>query len=148
MHFADEVDPPEKVIPEKRPSVAKRELEMALNLIEAFSGKWQPSKYKDRYTGALMEVVEAKVKGREIHHLAEPEEEQPPDLIEALRLSIEQHKRGGSRKRTPTPRTPTAANADTATKRELEEQARKLGVQGRSKMSKQELAEAISSADK
>jgi DNA end-binding protein Ku len=99
MHFADEVDPPERVIPQERPSVAKRELEMALNLIEAFQGKWQPNKYKDRYTGALIELVEAKAKGREVHRVAEPEE-QPPDLMEALRLSIEQHKRGGPRKRT------------------------------------------------
>jgi DNA end-binding protein Ku len=146
MHFADEVDPPEKVVPQRRPSVPRRELEMALNLIEAFSGKWQPMKYKDRYTDALMEVVEAKVKGREIHRVAEPEEEQPPDLNEALRLSIEQQKRGGSGRRARPAGTRTAADAETATKRELEEQARKLGVEGRSKMTKQELAKAISSA--
>jgi len=145
MHFADEVDPPETIVPEKLPSVAKGELEMALNLIEVFSGSWQPEKYHDTYTDALMEVVEAKVKGREIHHVEQPEEEEPPDLMAALRLSLERQQqgraRGGSRRTTA-----RSNDADEPTKKELEEQARKLGVEGRSKMSKKELAKAIAAA--
>src|SRR3954452_4134846 len=56
MHFADEVDPPSGVIPSRLPTVGKRELEMALNLIDGFSGKWEPKKYKDSYTTALRAV--------------------------------------------------------------------------------------------
>jgi DNA end-binding protein Ku len=89
MHFADEVDPPSGVMPGRLPSVPSRELQMALDLISAFSGKWQPKKYKDTYTAELRKVVRAKVQGKEVHHKAEPEEEAPPDLMEALRASVE-----------------------------------------------------------
>jgi DNA end-binding protein Ku len=90
MHFADEVDPPSDVIPDKLPSVPGRELAMALELISAFSGKWQPEKYEDTYTAGLQKVVRAKVQGKEVHRAPEPEEEAPPDLMEALRASVEQ----------------------------------------------------------
>lgn len=99
MHFADEVDPPAGVVPKRLPSVSGRELDMALDLISAFSGKWEPEKYKDTYTAALRKVVRAKVQGKEVHRAAELEEEAQPDLMEALRMSMEQT-RGGSRRST------------------------------------------------
>jgi DNA end-binding protein Ku len=90
MHFADEVEPPSEIVPGGLPKVGKRELEMALSLIEGFSGPWQPEKYRDTYTDALLEVVEAKAKGREVRPVRAPAVEEPPDLMEALRLSVEQ----------------------------------------------------------
>jgi DNA end-binding protein Ku len=91
LHFADEIDEPGGILPDKLPSVAKRELDMALTLIEGFSGDWEPERYEDTYTTALRDLVKAKRRGKDVHELQEPEEEQaPPDLIEALRLSIEQ----------------------------------------------------------
>jgi DNA end-binding protein Ku len=90
LHFADEVDPPEGIVPRSLPSVAKRELDMALQLIDGFSSKWKPEKYEDTYTDALREVVQAKLEGREIHRAREPEPKEQPDLMEALRLSLEQ----------------------------------------------------------
>ena len=98
MHFADEVDPPDGVILDRLPSVPSRELEMALDLISAFSGEWQPKKYKDTYTAGLRKVVRAKVQGKKVHHAVEQKEEAPPDLMEALRASLEQT--GGSSRRT------------------------------------------------
>jgi DNA end-binding protein Ku len=97
MHFADEVDPPADVVPGRLPSVSERELDMALDLISAFSGKWEPKKYKDTYTAELKKVVRAKVQGKEVHRVAEPEEEPATDLMEALRASVEQVQ-GRSRK--------------------------------------------------
>ena len=91
LHFADEIDPPSGIVPSRLPSVAKKELDMALTLIEGFSGAWQPEKYEDTYTEALRDVVKAKRRGKDVHELRQPEEEEaPPDLMEALRLSIEQ----------------------------------------------------------
>jgi DNA end-binding protein Ku len=99
LYFADEIDPPAGVVPNKLPSVAKKELDMALTLIEGFSGKWQPEKYEDTYTDALREVVKAKRRGQDVHELREPEEEgSPPDLMEALRLSIEQSQKSRRKK--------------------------------------------------
>jgi DNA end-binding protein Ku len=94
LYFADEVDPPSGITPSKLPTVGKRELEMALNLIEGFSGKWDPKKYKDSYTNALRSLVRAKLKGNEIHRAPEAEPAEAPDLMEALRMSVEQVQRG------------------------------------------------------
>ena len=95
MHFADEVDPPSGIVPSRLPSVASRELEMALNLIEGFAGKWEPRKYKDTYTEALRAVVKAKLKGNDVHRAPErSEQDEAPDLMEALRMSVEQMQRG------------------------------------------------------
>jgi DNA end-binding protein Ku len=66
---------------------------MALNLIEGFSGKWEPERYEDTYTAALRDVIKAKLKGHEIHRAPEPAEDETPDLMEALRLSVEQMQR-------------------------------------------------------
>jgi DNA end-binding protein Ku len=110
LYFADEVDPPAGVVPNRLPSVAKKELDMALTLIDGFSGKWQPEKYEDTYTEALREVVKAKRRGKDVHELREPaEEESPPDLMEALRLSIEQSQK--SRRKKPAARKKRATAA-------------------------------------
>jgi DNA end-binding protein Ku len=112
LHFADEVDPPAGIVPDKLPSVAKKELDMALTLIEGFSGDWQPEKYEDTYTDALREVVKAKRRGKDVHELRRPEEDEaPPDLMEALRLSIEQSRKTKPRKK------PTTRKRATAKKR-------------------------------
>jgi DNA end-binding protein Ku len=99
MYFADEVDEPEDVLPEALPKVAKRELDMGLSLIQSFAGEWEPEKYSDTYRDALMAIVDEKRKGHEVHRIQEPdEEESPPDLMEALRLSLEQVEGGRPRK--------------------------------------------------
>ena len=98
LHFADEVDAPKKILPDKLPSVPKRELDLATQLIESFAGDWQPDKYADTYTDALEEIVKRKRKGEEVHRVQEPEEKETPDLMEALRRSLEQ---SGGKKRAP-----------------------------------------------
>jgi DNA end-binding protein Ku len=107
LYFADEIDPPAGIVPNRLPSVAKKELDMALTLIDGFSGEWKPEKYEDTYTDALREVVKAKRRGKDVHELREPaEEEAPPDLMEALRLSIEQSQK--SQRKKPAARTKRA----------------------------------------
>ena len=93
LHFADEVKPPSGIVPSRFPSVSKRELDLALSLIDGFSAAWEPRKYKDTYTSALRKVVNAKLKGKDIHRAAEPEREEAPDIMEALRLSVEDVRR-------------------------------------------------------
>ncbi len=112
LYFADEVDPPSGVLPTRLPAVGKRELDMALNLIDGFSGKWDPKRYKDSYTAALRQVVKAKLKGGEIQRVQEPQEVDTPDLMEALRLSVEQAGRG----RRPGRRSQNGSRASTKSK--------------------------------
>ena len=140
LYFADEVDSPETVLPKTLPRVEKRELDLASRLIESFSGDWKPEKYKDTYTDALKAIVKQKQRGDDVHRVQELEQEGPPDLLEALRLSVEQSKGGRAR------RNGSRRDGAAPTKEQLQEQARELGIEGRSKMSKAQLAEAIASA--
>ena len=148
LYFADEVRPVEEIKP-KRARVEKRELEMAQQLIDSFSGDWKPEQYKDTYRDALCDVIEAKRKGKEVHVAVEPEEEQPTDLMTALRASVEAS-RGGRRRPT---RASSSSNGGSASedleelsKSELEKRAKKAEIEGRSKMSKEELIDALRSA--
>jgi DNA end-binding protein Ku len=145
MYFADEVDTPETILPAKLPNVAKRELEMGISLIQGFAGDWQPDRYHDTYREALLAIIEEKRAGREVHRAPEPEEESPPDLMEALRRSLEQVESGRADR--PSRAGNGSTKAKTPTKSELEERARELDIPGRSSMSKDELAEAVASAE-
>jgi DNA end-binding protein Ku len=141
LYFADEVRPVEEIRP-KRERVDKRELEMAEQLIDSFGGDWDPGKYRDTYRDALCGVIEAKRKGKEVHAAVEPEEERPTDLLEALRRSVEASKGG----RRPSRNGARGDGLDDLPKSELEKRARKAGIEGRSKMSKDELVEALRTA--
>jgi DNA end-binding protein Ku len=72
--------------------VNKQELEMAATLIDRFKGSFDPTKYSDTYTDKLRDVIKRKQKGETVT-VEEPEapEEEAPDLMEALRASIEAH---------------------------------------------------------
>jgi len=142
MYFADEVRPVDEIKPSKA-SVGKQELSMAAQLIESFTSDFKPDKYKDTYRDELCAVINAKRKGKDVHVAADvEEEEQAPDLLSALRASIEQA-RGGKPTRS---RASKNGNLDKLTKEELQERAKRAGVEGRSKMSKKELVEALSEA--
>jgi DNA end-binding protein Ku len=146
LHFADEVRSAKEIRP-KLARVEKRELEMAQQLIDNFSGDWKPEQYKDTYRDALCEVIEAKRKGEEIHTAAQPEEEEPADLMAALRASLEAHQRQrGARQPNRSSNGAPGVSLDRLSKSELEERARQAEIEGRSKMSKQELIEALRSA--
>jgi DNA end-binding protein Ku len=97
LYFADEIRPIDELKP-SRAKVDKKELDMATELIESFRSEWKPERYEDTYRDALMDVIKAKRKGEEIHHVEEEEVEEPPDLLEALRASLESTKRRSSRR--------------------------------------------------
>jgi DNA end-binding protein Ku len=145
LYFADEVRPVKEVRP-RRQRIEKGELEMARQLIDRFAGDWRPEKYRDTYRDALRSVIEAKRKGKEVHVAAEPEEERPTDLLEALRASVEASRRG---RRSAGRRSSNGASRDgleELPKSELEQRARDADIEGRSKMSKDELVEALRAA--
>src|ERR687895_2781974 len=92
MLFHDAVRPIDEIKPRKT-KVSKSELDMATSLIEQFTSKFEPEKYEDTYRGALCEVIRAKRKGETIT-APEPEtEEEPADLMAALRASVEAAKK-------------------------------------------------------
>ena len=98
MYFADEIRPVDELRPEKA-KVEKRELEMAAQLIDSFTGTWEPGRYEDTYRARLLEVIEAKRKGEEVHVEPVAAAEEPDDVMAALRASLEavQAKRGSGK---------------------------------------------------
>ena len=101
LYFADEIRPPEDLRP-KGARVSKQELEMAASLIDRFRGDFDPKRYKDTYTDRLLDVIRRKRKGEEIHAAPEVEAEETPDLMEALRASLDAHaKKPAPRRKTP-----------------------------------------------
>ncbi len=88
MYFADEIRPIDEIDP-GTVSVGKKELEMAADLIDRFTGTWKPGKYRDTYRDRLLEVIKAKRKGKEVQVEQVPERKPPEDLLEALRESVE-----------------------------------------------------------
>jgi DNA end-binding protein Ku len=62
MHFAHEVLEPEMLKSASEKEVSAKELEMAKMLIQQMASDWEPERYKDQYTTALMEMIEQKAR--------------------------------------------------------------------------------------
>ena len=162
MYFADEVRDPAKEI-DGVPVEAEfqpRELDTAKLLIESMATKWNPADYRDTYRAKVEELIDQKRKG-EVVNLEKREAALPPvvDLMEALRASVEaagKNKRagtGGSEAKTASKAKSKKADDDAAraelaglSKSELNKRATDLAIAGRSKMSREELENAILSA--
>jgi DNA end-binding protein Ku len=105
MRFHDEVVPPSELddaLPDKKPKVAKREREMAEQLIDQLSTSFSPESYRDEYREQLLALIERKAEGKEIvaPEAEEPEATKAPDLMAALEESIAAAKgKGGSGKK-------------------------------------------------
>jgi len=143
MFFADEVRPVEGIAPDTV-SADDRELDLARQLIASYSGNFELEQYEDTYRDALCEIIRAKQKGRKPPKpKAEPE--RPPDLMDALRASLEAVQpsgRGGSRdgRHSHGDRDLTKLSKD-----ELYDLAKEADVPGRSDMTKDELVAALGS---
>jgi len=105
MRFHDEVVPPGEldVLPDKKPKVAKREREMAEQLIASLSTEFEPDQYRDEYREQLLALIEQKAEGKEI---VAPEAEEKkatkaPDLMAALEESIAAVKGDGDKSAKP-----------------------------------------------
>jgi DNA end-binding protein Ku len=86
MFFANEV---QKVDVKAGPSkFSEKELQLAAQLIETLSGKFQPEKYHDEYQKNVEELIEQKQKGGRV---AAPRQERPApvvDILKALQQSL------------------------------------------------------------
>jgi DNA end-binding protein Ku len=99
LRFADElVDTGTLNLP-KRAAAGKKELQMAISLVESLASEWNPEKYTDDYRENLMRVITAKMKGKPADLVAEetPRDAKVIDLMERLRQSLDAS--GGRRKR-------------------------------------------------
>ncbi|CAL9666988.1 Ku protein [Streptomyces sp. enrichment culture] len=100
LHWADEVRDPVRELPELPSGRAGRgkELDMALRLVDALSGDWDPGRYHDTYQEKVRELVRAKAEGEEVAVAEEaPGATNVVDLMDVLRGSLEQAQGGGGR---------------------------------------------------
>jgi DNA end-binding protein Ku len=146
MHYADEIRPVDDIVPDGKAKVDDRELDLAVELVQRFSGKFEPESYRDVYRERLLEVIERKRRGGETAPVRPEEPAAPPDLLEALRESLRRHASGNGSSGSRAARGSSADHLQSLTVDELHERARKLAIPGRSKMSKRELVSAIESA--
>jgi DNA end-binding protein Ku len=97
LHWPDEIRSTKELdLPEEEPEFKPAEMKMAEQLVAAMTGDFDASQYKDEYREALMELIEAKVEGRETVAAEEPEETNLVDLMAALQASVEQAKKARS----------------------------------------------------
>jgi DNA end-binding protein Ku len=91
LYYPDEIRI-EKGIEQSEMQVSEREMQMATALVDVLSDRFDPSKYHDEYRQALMELIEAKQKGREVVAPPAPAGK-VVDLMAALRESVEAARR-------------------------------------------------------
>ncbi|MET7429841.1 MULTISPECIES: Ku protein [Streptomyces] len=86
LHWADEVRDPGQELPELPSGRAGRgkQLDMALQLVDALSSDWDPRKYHDTYQEKVRELVKAKAEGRQIAAAEEPPE--ATNVIDLMRV--------------------------------------------------------------
>jgi DNA end-binding protein Ku len=88
--YADEVLPIEELdVPGLEVELSERELQMAEQLIESLTEKFDPDKFRDEYREKVMELIEQKAEGQEI--VVQPVSEAPTpvvDLMAALEASL------------------------------------------------------------
>jgi DNA end-binding protein Ku len=91
LFFADEVVPASDVEPGvPLADISRRELDVALQLVELLATSWDPSRYRDTYREGLLQLIEGKTgTGSAVLQEPPPAAPQVSDLLAALRASVE-----------------------------------------------------------
>lgn len=141
LRWHDEVRDRKEIAPGGA-KAAKQAVENAVALIEELSVEWDHERYEDRYRERLAEVIESKRKGGTVKAPTPEKEPAPtPDLMAALEETLARMKSGGDKGAGG----PGASGGlEDLSKKDLLEKATEKDVSGRSKMSKDELIEALS----
>jgi DNA end-binding protein Ku len=106
MHFTEEIISPEDVKVPTAPDLGAKELDMAVDLVEKMSDKWDPSRYTDDYREALLELIQEKAEHGDKALPARGAPKKPTnvvDLVSVLQESLEQAgagKSGGAKRKT------------------------------------------------
>jgi len=93
LYYADEVVDPQKLNIPKDVEFDRREIELAQELIQHFSGEFEVENYKDEFREAIMELIKQKIEGKEIKISPKKEVEKVIGLMDALKMSLERTKK-------------------------------------------------------
>lgn len=115
MLFADEVLSPDRldeVVEAREAKTAKRELDVAEQLIESLAGDFDPTQFRDTYREEVLQLIERKAQGKAIAVQPPPEEvaKPAPDLMSALKASLEavRAREGAAKPKRPAAKKPAA----------------------------------------
>ena len=94
MIFADEVIAPDsldEIAETTQVKTTKRELEIAMQLVDSLATSFEPKKYHDTYRKEVLDLIERKAQGEKIAVQPAPEEVSAPapDLMSALKASLD-----------------------------------------------------------
>jgi Ku protein len=96
LFFGDEVRSPAALLRGiEETAVGQRELELAAGLVDMLATEWNPSGHADDYREELLRIIAEKTPRSIVRHEPEvvPEGSRLPDLMEALKASVEAVKR-------------------------------------------------------
>lgn len=90
MRYKDELRDADEVNAPSSPGYDKREMDLAISLINNLSERFEPSKFKDTYSEELYKLIEAKAKGKRIVLDTEeaPQATSTADILKALQKSL------------------------------------------------------------
>lgn len=93
MRFDEEIRPTEELNLPDSSKAGKKEIDIALALIEQLTENFKPSDFKDTYTDELKKVIEAKAKGKPVKTKGrERKATEVSDLMNMLKKSLEKEK--------------------------------------------------------
>lgn len=97
MYWPDEIRSVDQLeLPKgKAASPQAREVDMARTLIESLASHFDPDQYKDEFRGALLDLIERKMKGEQRNVRRRKAEPKVVDLMEALQASLANAKSSG-----------------------------------------------------
>ena len=161
LHYADEVRDPRAELP-VQPDLSRvdsQQLAAARQLIDVLATEWRPEEYRDSFEDRVKELIDAKRAGNEITSAEDaPESSNVLDLMQLLQRSIDQggaapagEEAGGRENVQPINAEPGGSTREELaglTKAELYERASEAGVGGRSKMSREQLIDALTGGRK
>lgn len=89
MYYPDEIRSMEGVTTQLEGiEVRSNELRMAEDLIDSMTEEFESEEIEDQYRMALKNIIQAKISGIEVEKKVEEEEEEPENLVEALKKSV------------------------------------------------------------
>lgn len=91
LRFQEQIrDHSELKVP-KKVAVSKKEIDMAIKLVEQQEGTFRPTQFEDTYTDELRKIIKAKAKGKKLAPLPKEHKKMsdPTDLVEQLKASLE-----------------------------------------------------------
>ena len=162
LYWGDEVRDPKATLDRLPENVelSSREIGVAKSLIEQMTVPWEPERYRDAYRDAVLELAKSKEEGKEITIApVKKEDSKVVDLTAALERSIaaaKEKREGGGKADTddkPGAKAAKGAKAEAAddlaemSREDLYARAQKLKIPGRSKMSRDDLADAVADAE-